>query len=822
MSKPPTPTYPLLRLTTAALLVAFGLQSAFAGSAGVIHFNIPAQSLNQALLAFSKQSGQQLLYRTDIADNLKSRELKGSHTAAEAIRILLGDAPLQAVTTGDRAMTLEAKKKPAAPESKAPSDPALPKVTVKAKAGYDANDPYNKDYAVPNATTATKTDTPIMETPLSIQVVPKVVLDDQQAVSLKDGLQNVSGVQWSPVEGNLYENFVLRGFDAGNSIARNGIRDTALATDLANIERLEVLKGPASILYGRIEPGGLINRVTKQPLFLPYYSLQQQFGSFDLYRTTVDATGPINQELAYRFNLAYQSNNSFRDFVDNDRIFLAPSLTWRPTDRTELGLTLEYQYDKLRWDDGIPAIGNRPANVPISRYLGDPISKDTQEKELVDFHWSHEFNKDWKINQRFVASLVTYHQFNVLPLGIHNDNRTLDMGLWDSHQERNTYSQNINLTGHAETWGAQHTILAGFDFYQFDQPGASPTISATIPNFDLYNSNAGKLDGVALHYPRNSYGFNGQTWYGIYFQDQVKLWDKLHLLAGGRYDWATVGTAYGAATESLAETAAAKKELNVDKFNPRFGIVYQPWSWASLYANYTESLGANSGRNQATNTPLKPQEAHQYEVGIKNEFFDGRLNSTLAFFEITKKNIAALWPDPTLALQGFGFSIGEARSRGIEYDLSGQLTENWSLIANYAYTDAIITKGINDGTGPAPQVRRGNRLPLAPKHSANLWIKYELTDGALKGLSFGTGARIVSQRQGDVQNDFQLPGYVTWNAMMGYKYKLGDSTLTAQLNAYNLLDKRYYAGTDLVDGATRVNIIPGAPINFMGSVRLEY
>ncbi|TAN47393.1 MAG: TonB-dependent receptor, partial [Methylococcaceae bacterium] len=443
---------------------------------GSVPFDIPAQDLAGALAAFAAQSRVQVLYEGSIARGLRSRGLQGSYPPDQALQILLATTPLQARHTDKKTVTLEPRPTPSG--SDAGGGNTLGKVTVSARV---IDDP--KAYQVTHAATATRTDTPIMDTPLSIQVVPKVVMDDQQVVSLKEGVQNVSGVQWSPVQGNLYENFVIRGFDGANSLARNGIRESALATDLANIDRVEVLKGPASILYGRIEPGGLINRVTKEPLFQPYYALQQQFGSFDLYRTTVDATGPLNDQLAYRVNLAYQSNNSFRDYINNERIFFAPSITWRPTDRTELGLTLEYQHDNMRWDDGLPAIGNKPANVPINLYLGDSVSRDEQDRKLVDFHWSHEFNQDWKINQRFVASLVDYKQFNILPWNLEADNRTLNMYLWDSRQERNTYSQNINVTGHADTWGAQHTILAGFDFYKFDQPGVSPSMSAALPNF---------------------------------------------------------------------------------------------------------------------------------------------------------------------------------------------------------------------------------------------------------------------------------------------------------------------------------------------------
>ncbi|MGH8614869.1 MAG: TonB-dependent siderophore receptor [Gammaproteobacteria bacterium] len=223
--------------------------------------------------------------------------------------------------------TEPAPKKPKAPVGRSEYGPTvLPEMTVTATPGGEVG------YTVPNASTATKTDTPIMETPVSIQVVPRQVLQDQQAIRIEDAVKNVSGVQTSFNYGTEnYPDFFIRGFNTNATVFRNGFRAYG-DFGTANLERIEVLKGPASVLYGRIEPGGLINLVNKRPLFSPYYSIQQQFGSYDLYRTTIDATGPLlsDSSLAYRFNLEYLDKNSFRDFVSTERIFVAPSLTWPP------------------------------------------------------------------------------------------------------------------------------------------------------------------------------------------------------------------------------------------------------------------------------------------------------------------------------------------------------------------------------------------------------------------------------------------------------------------------------------------------------------
>lgn len=777
---------------------------------------------------------------------MKNQKKGGSLAVALLPALLWGQFALAQEPAPPKKAGAKPKATPSAPPaSAAAAKPpeggmsSLPPVVVTSQAAKPQVDDDRQEYGARQSSMALKTDTPLIETPMAVNIVPRAVMDDQQNITLRDIVQNVSGVQWSPVEGELYDNFIVRGFDANSSISRNGVREQSLATDMANLERVEVLKGTAAMLYGRSEPGGLINRVTKAPLWTPYYSAQQQFGSFNTYRTTLDATGPINGELAYRTVFAYQNKESYRDFVNNERFFFSPSITWKPTERTEIGLQFEYMHDNGRWDDGIPAaapFGSRPVNVPYTRYLGDPVSNDKQEREVIDLHWSHAFTDNWKMNQRFVASLVHYDQFNVFPWSLYTDG-SMNLGLWYSTADRDSYSQNINLEGHFDGWGdSKHTFLAGLDFYIYDQPGktANPTVGPLADGTamqNLYHPVYGQFDANLLRAtPWNSYGYRHQEWYGAYLQDQIKvLDDKLQFLLGGRYDWTQYGQKFGAQSSAAAEDAVNDNTIYYNKFNPRFGILYQPVPWVSIYGNYSQSLGTNNGVN-ADGIPIKPQEGEGYEAGVKGEFFNGQLTTTLAYFYLDKTNIAVGSPNPVLAKQGIMETIGAARSQGIEIDVAGRIDENWSLIANYAWTDSRITQDgpqtLYDDTwstvATLPRGFVGNRLPLAPVQSANLWAKYEFTDPTFKGLSFGSGLRVASQAQGDPANDFQIPGYVTWNMMVSYKRNIGKNVLTAQLNANNILNHQYYYGVDQVDGSQRFNIIPAAPVNLMGTVKWEY
>jgi len=778
--------------------------------------NIPAQGLGSALDALSRQTGLQPFYADGALAGKRGAALKGRYSKREAVERLLSGSGLTYTFTGDNTVAIKAQTQGAAE--------TLVPVTVTGTSEYDSTDPYNPDYSLPNASTATKTDTPIMETPVSIQVVPRAVLDDQQAISVGDALKNVSGVQIGGY--SFYDNFIIRGFEAGQNTYRNGLRQAFITgLETANLERIEVLKGPAGMLFGRVEPGGLVNLVTKKPLDEAYYSAQQQFGSYDLYRTTIDATGPVlgDKSLLYRMNIAYKDNDTFRDFIHQERVFVAPSLTWRPSDKFETNLDIEYQHDEFvedGSDSGIPAIGRRPADIPISRYLGDAVFNrnhpNQQDRVLVGLNWSYRFNDDWKLTNRFQYLDAQYQQSILWSDGASADNRTVNRGLWHTPIHRTSYGTNLDLTGKFDTGFAHHDVLAGFDLYRLDERdgGGFSGYDPTITPIDIYNPVYG-IDLSSVENVQNFYWKAQDSWYGVYFQDQITLWDKLHILGGGRQDWAEVGNGF---SDTSHDSISLQKNRN-EFFSPRVGILYQPWQWLSLYGNYVESISSNNGGRSASGQPFDPQTATQYEAGIKTEFFDGWLTSTLAYYHLTKHNL--LGTDPSNPL--FSVAIGEARSQGIEFDLAGKLTDSLSLIGTYAYTDAIITKDsqtVYDDNGDPIGTNTGNqghRLASVPRHAGSLWAKYDQHTGPLRGFNFGTGVYVRGQREGDNANSFELPGYARWDAAVGYSFTAGKSKITTQLNVYNLLDKTYYSNS-----SNRGNIRPGEPLTFLGSVRVEF
>jgi len=381
--------------------------------------------------------------------------------------------------------------------------------------------------------------------------------------------------------------------------------------------------------------------------------------------------------------------------------------------------------------------------------------------------------------------------------------------------DQEAYATNLDLTGKLELWETEHEVLVGFDYYQNSEDyhargdyfTGDPALAIDIFN-PSYGVDAGLFNKDRLAFPL--YSRAEEQWFGVYFQDHITLWEKLHILGGGRYDWATTGRGYS--KNSFAEADDARRNRKDDDFSPRVGILYQPWFWLSVYGNWAESFGSNNSGAGSGN--FAPETGEQYEAGVKTEFFDRRMTATLAFYNINKKNI--LTPNLSTADPTDRSAIGAARSKGMELDVSGRITDYVSVIGNYAYTDAEITK---DNSGI-----EGNRLANVPYNSGSLWFKYDVNGfDASDGFALGIGVFAAGQRDGDNQNTFKMPGYVRLDAAAAYRWKPGPSRVTAQLNLRNLLDKAYYESTDpFVNVAPRLAVVPSAPLTVLGSVRVEF
>ncbi|MDT4329083.1 TonB-dependent siderophore receptor [Methylomonas sp. MED-D] len=777
-------------------------------------YHIGGGSLGQALSQFARDAGILFTGESKLTDGKTSKGLDGEYTVEEGFRKLLAGSGLTYTITDDNSVAI----KVAGPGSDAAS--TLPAVKVSAAVSHEPEIDTSETYKITNSRTATKTDTPLIETPFSLQAVTQEVINDQQSIRVEDALRNVSNIMTQTPNGGQFDGFVVRGVPQA-TLFKDGFRfpskDYAAIgpRDLSNIDRIEVLKGPASLMYGRIEPGGMINLVTKQPLETAHYSLQQQIGSFDHYRTVADATGPLTDDksLLYRINLGYESTSSFIDFNGTDRVSVAPRLRWKPSDDTVFDLEYQHLQGDVTTFTGVPAItlasggivGNRPLPLNRSFFKGEPYNGLAFNEDMVDFNWSHNFNKDWKINQRF--SYDHSRTSGEFTLGLLFKDNMADLLRRESEvqTEQDTFSTGIDLTGNFKTFGYQHTLLAGADYYHTDMQQAYNSIYPGQLGGRLLNVYNPIHNSVKPIFDPNKAKLNNvvNDWFGLYLQDQFQLPFDLQLLTGLRYDEARVQQVVNIRNPVERPQGITEMKNTTGVVKPRVGLVWHPIKEFSLYGNYVENLG---------NTPLttvgsslKAEQAQQWEVGAKTELADGRLTASLAYYELTKQNTPVPYLDT-----GYMIPVGEARSQGVELDITGEVLQNWKIIASYAHMNTEITK---DASG-----LQGHQLSNAPRNSGSLWNTYAFDDDLLRGFKVGAGVVARSQRQGDPENDFQLPGYAIFNLMAGYELKIGKTKLSAQFNVENLLDKYYFSESGGFRGAS----IYGTPRSYIGTLRLDF
>ncbi|MBW4490252.1 MAG: TonB-dependent receptor [Trichocoleus desertorum ATA4-8-CV12] len=659
-----------------------------------------------------------------------------------------------------------------------------------------ATDDEEEGYTVRRATSATRTETPLRDTPRSVQVVPEQVVEDQRTIRIGDALRNVAGVAQDDSFGGTRDRFTIRGFSQ-DTFLRNGFRQNQRSLrETINIERIEVLRGPASVLYGQLEPGGVVNLVTEQPLFDPAYSAELSVGSFGLFRPSVDLTGPVNDDgsVRYRVNAVFEGGGNFRDFdQDTERFFVAPVLAWDIGDRTSVVFEADYLRDQRPFDRGIVAIGEGIADIPYDRVLGHPDDEGEVEEFSVGYQLEHELNDNWKVRNGLRFTKADTFDYRTDSWFI-QDNGQLDRRFLSNDDESDTLDFQTNITGKFSTGAIDHTLLAGVDFGRTSREGTQKSLPGD-PDFpiDIYNPVLGDRPDISeLTEPVRDDRSRINT-VGLYLQDQIDLTDNLILLAGGRIDFFDQST-----TNNLS---AREFEQDDNAFSPQVGLVYQPIEPISIYGSYSRSF-VPSRSIRADGSPLEPERGTQYEVGVRGEFLDGRLVTNLAAFELTKTNIATRDPNN----RRFSLPVGEVRSRGIELDVTGELAPGWNVIASYANIDAEITKDNS--------LTVGNRLTNVPRNSGSLWSTYEIQSGNLQGFGFGAGLFFADDRAGDLDATFELPGYVRTDAVVFYRR----DNWRAAINVKNLFDIDYVENSE----GFREYVNPGDPLTIIGSLSVSF
>jgi iron complex outermembrane recepter protein len=728
-------------------------------------------------------------------------------TGAPQVELFDGDDGLVfgVVPTVTTTQTPQTQPTPAQPEQQPSSEtqPEQPSAQNEEPIELVVTGEQNR-YRVPNAATGTRTDTLIRDIPQTIQVVPEEVIRDQKVTRLRDALLNVGGVLQDGGFGGTSDQIGIRGFFGGGLFGggilvdgfkdgRGGIRETA------NVERIEVLKGPASVLYGGVEPGGVINLITKQPLRDPYYNAEFSVGSFSTFRPSIDISGPINSDktLLYRLNSVYETSEGFRDFnQDIQRFFISPTLRWEIGQATNLTLQFDYLNDERPFDRGFLAFGEGIVDIPVERFLGEP--DDVRKVEEIGFSYrlEHNFNDNWKVRNAFRYASSDTFDYRAEPLSLNETTGILSRNFRANDDYQETYTIQTDLVGKFATGSINHTLLFGVDLARTTSGGTQKRLPGGItPSIDVFNPVYNVIPRPGLEALTNVVRNNQDSsdGVGIFLQDQIALTDNLKFLVGGRLDIVD--------QKSIDLRDGSESNQYDTAITPRLGIVYQPIQPISLYASYSQSFQPNFG-TRVDGTVLEPERGTQYEVGVKGEFLDGRLATTLAAYQITKSNIATTDP----ANPDFSIPIGKQRNQGIELNVAGQISPGWNVIASYSYIDAEITES-NDGLA-------GNRPPNVPFNTASLWTTYQLQRGSLQGLGFGLGLFYVGDRQGDTDNTYIIPSYLRTDAAIYYQR----DNWRAGINIQNLFNEKYFQGSNF----GRVAIEPGAPLTVIGSFSVTF
>lgn len=671
------------------------------------------------------------------------------------------------------------------------------------------------EFVTKESATVTKTATPLRDLPQSVEIVNNRLMQVQGVRSLQDALYNVTAVAVAQGEGRR-DNFYIRGFNAVGDQFVDGVRDDAqYYRDLANIEQIEVVKGPAAVLFGRGSSGGLINRVTKRPDFANRVGgAEVSFGSYGLKRGSFDFGQPIvSEKLAFRLIGAYEKSGSFRQFYFLDRYNIAPSLSWRPTKNTDVVFQFEYLNDHRLPDRGIPSFRGRPLDVPIATYYGDPTSDEATARVFSQAaRLEHRFNNTWLVRNVFRHTGYATDFYNSGPNGVcllngasgacstnvpasvsEADSRLrVTRFQYSSNSRQDNFFNQTEAVGTLDFLGWQHNLLAGLELgSQSRKTNRSDSALAPVTFLDPVLTRP-----VSASNTTTDNRFNAKV-VGVYFQDQINFNRQWKALFGARYD------TFEQKLDNLLVSSAPTLQRTDRQWSPRAGLVYQPQEWLSLYASYTRSFQP-SGENlslAANNTELKPEMTRNYEFGIKAEIPQWRLNTTLAVFRLDRDNIKTTDPQNPARL----LLVGEQRTDGIEATVSGSPLRNLQFTAGYALLSARITKSNNVSAGVPLE---GRRAGLIPQSAGNLWLSYALP----KNFSVGFGAFGRSKIFTSANNLVTLPGFVRLDASLSWR---SERHYEIAFNLRNIANRRYYETSNGDNG-----ILAGSPVN--SSVSLRY
>ncbi|WP_179283904.1 TonB-dependent siderophore receptor [Bordetella genomosp. 10] len=751
-----------------------------------VRIQLPALPLREALLRFGQQAGVTIIGAPGAAGDHQAPALDGRYPVEDGLNRLLAGSGLRArPNPNGEGYRLE----PAPPSSGGVA--TLPSVAVSAERMREIGTISLDSKA------GTKTDTPLLETPQSISVVNREMMDLLGATNSADALRYSAGVNIGGygVDSRVDE-ISVRGFRTGsfaNNLYLDGLRPpgsssgaTASATqfDGYGLERVEVLRGPSSVLYGQIAPGGLINVVSKHPTDYARGEVGVSTDNNGLARFNGDVSGPLDEEGKWLYRVvgtAYHSNTQV-DHVDLNRVMIAPSLTWRPSWRTQLTLLANYQQDRGGSTyQFLPAHGTyystQYGHFGSNRFLGEPaFNRYDRTQSSIGYEFSHAFSDSVKFNQKLRYMRVDTDNAGVSRSGdLMSDGRTLARSASSNEIRSEGFTMDNNVQYDFDLGPVRNTLLTGVDYRT--QTIRVASASGKAGTLDVFDPVYGGPVTIGKMTPSRRSDSN-QT--GLYTQDQLR-WDRWTATFGLRHDWSE--------DNSLVRSTGAKTHYTDEATTWRAGLVYLFDNGFAPYVSYATSFEPVNGTGYG-GTPFKPTKGKQIEAGLKFQPTGSRSMVTLSVYEIRQQNVQTPDPDPTHLCDGSQCYVqtGEARVRGLELEGNMALTDQWTLIASGTLMDSRVTKSNTTDLG--------NQLPRVPKRTVNLWLDYKLPRDILPGVSVGAGMRHTSGVYGDTANAYHMEAVTLWDAAI--RYDLGEINpslkgLRFSLNATNLADKEYLA-----------------------------
>lgn len=685
-----------------------------------------------------------------------------------------------------------------------------------------------------------------LELPRVVNVIPEQLVLDQKITDLGEALRNTPGITQSDGFGGTNDDFFIRGFRR-NTVYRNGFRRaTNFRTNLTNVDYTQIVRGPASITYGQVEPGGLVDIITKKPLAEQRIAGEARYGSFEDQLFLLDWSQPINDAVAFRVVASTQDANSFRDFTDFSRDTVALSARFDATASTRIDLSYEFRDESRPLDRGTVTVAtpegreivNNLIDIPISRRFGEPFEIAETEFHFIEATIEQDIGDSWTLRvggayedsigndlQARPRSVVILNaDAPITPDGFFLVDPETAAGLvqpvfddptdlvflsrrTDGSRERDSevfYADAI-LSGEFETGPFRHRIALGGDYRSLEVTRFFVT-SPTTNGFPVEAGGNGAL--LNLRSPvfgrlPDTLSTDGrplilaeQSDYGFFVNDYIELTDRLSILAGLRFD------SFDAADNNGSLDSA-------NAVSPQAAINYEVTDFASVFFSYSQAFEPNFVINPegATNEPFDPEDSEQFEVGAKAEFFDGRLQATGALYRIDKNNVLVFEEGQPVLRDG-------QSSQGAELSVTGQPIPGMNVVAGYAYTDSEIK-------GSSNPLLVGNRPRNVGEHTFNLWASYELQSGPLEGLGLGGGVFHISDRFGDDANSFSLGAYTLVDLSAWYTLQapgLGPGrTIRLQVAGKNLFDEEYFSASG---GNERISI--GTPRAFFGSVSFDF